>query len=165
MLLPHGPAGVSRARRRLTADLTALGVPESAVDDAALVLSELLSNAFRHGRPLDGRPDAELSRGEHGGIIRVSWQVDGPAPGDVVTLEVTDGGGPTLPRTPRPSLTAHGGRGLGIVEALSLDWGVRDRAAETTVWSTVALRPGAAPARRPGGRSNGRTASGWGRRA
>ncbi|GAA1509920.1 ATP-binding protein [Streptomyces synnematoformans] len=50
--VPHGPDGVGLARRRLRADLRARGMAETTVDDAVLVLSELLSNACRHARPL-----------------------------------------------------------------------------------------------------------------
>jgi hypothetical protein len=53
---------------------------------------------------------------------------------------VTDGGGPTRPRPASPSLTAHGGRGLGIVNALALRWGVRDAAGEVTVWVLLPVR-------------------------
>lgn len=52
MAVPHGPDGVGLARRRLRADLRARGTSETTVDDAVLVLSELLSNACRHARPL-----------------------------------------------------------------------------------------------------------------
>ncbi|MEO3841634.1 ATP-binding protein [Streptomyces sp. B22F1] len=52
MAVPHGPDGVGLARRRLRADLRARGTAETTVDDAVLVLSELLSNACRHARPL-----------------------------------------------------------------------------------------------------------------
>jgi anti-sigma regulatory factor (Ser/Thr protein kinase) len=129
MALPYGPAGVGDARRRLRKELRDCGAPETVIDDATLILSELLSNAYRHGRPIDN------GRGEPG--IRVGWHVgeDG-----LLTLEVTDGGGPTRPSPSSPSLTAHGGRGLGIVETLSLEWGVTDRPGEVTVWAILAVR-------------------------
>ncbi|WP_348652554.1 ATP-binding protein [Streptomyces sp. WMMC500] len=63
MAVPHGPDGVGLARRRLRADLRARGAAEATVDDAVLVLSELLSNACRHARPLAtpaATADAEL---------------------------------------------------------------------------------------------------------
>src|SRR6266496_1176241 len=55
VLLPSAPASVAVARRRITADLAAAGVFETAIGDAALVLSELLSNSIVHARPLHGR--------------------------------------------------------------------------------------------------------------
>ncbi|MFI1186758.1 ATP-binding protein [Streptomyces californicus] len=106
------------------------GVSDAVVDDAVLILSELLSNACRHGRPL-GRPD---DAGD--GDIRAAWRVDTAG---ALTVEVTDGGGPTRPAPATPSVTARGGRGLNIISALAQEWGVRDDApGEVTVWALVA---------------------------
>jgi anti-sigma regulatory factor (Ser/Thr protein kinase) len=108
--------------------LSRSGMSESVVDDAVLILSELLSNACRHGRPL-GR--AEVGDGD----VRAAWRID--ASGGL-TVEVTDGGGPTRPVPSTPSVTARGGRGLNIISALAQDWGVRDSATgEVTVWVIV----------------------------
>lgn len=104
------------------------GVAESVIDDAVLILSELLSNACRHGRPLG---DALAGDGD----VRAAWRVD---PSGRLTVEVTDGGGPTRPVPATPSVTAHGGRGLNIIRALAKDWGVRDDArGEVTVWVVI----------------------------
>ncbi|QIP88606.1 ATP-binding protein [Streptomyces sp. Tu 2975] len=128
MAVPHGPAGVGEARHRMREQLNRSGVPETVVDDAVLILSELLSNACRHGRPL-GNGDA----GD--GDVRAAWQVDKAGR---LTVEVTDGGGPTRPVPATPSVTARGGRGLNIITALAQEWGVRDSAAgEVTVWVIV----------------------------
>jgi anti-sigma regulatory factor (Ser/Thr protein kinase) len=119
------------------------GVPDSVIDDAVLILSELLSNACKHGRPLG---DALAGDGD----VRAAWRVDR---GGRLTVEVTDGGGPTRPAPSTPSVTAHGGRGLNIITALADDWGVRDDArGEVTVWVVVhedarEQRRDAAPAR------------------
>ncbi|MFE5208802.1 ATP-binding protein [Streptomyces sp. NPDC056600] len=126
MSVPHGPAGVGRARHRVRDELRRGGVPDPVIDDAALILSELLSNACKHGRPLSGTAD---------GQVRVTWRID---PGGRLTVEVTDGGGPTRPRPATPSVTAHGGRGLNIITSLADDWGVRDGVCgEVTVWVVV----------------------------
>jgi anti-sigma regulatory factor (Ser/Thr protein kinase) len=129
MVLPHGPAGVGEARRRLRKELYEVGAPDAVVDDAVLVFSELLSNACRHARPI------ENGNGSAAGL-RAAWRLDGDG---LLTLEVTDGGSPTWPRLSSPSLTARGGRGLGIVGALSLEWGVRDTSGEVTVWAMLAV--------------------------
>lgn len=101
---------------------------DSVVDDAVLILSELLSNACRHGRPL-GR--TEIGDGD----VRAAWHVDKAGR---LTVEVTDGGGPTRPVPATPSVTARGGRGLNIISALAQEWGVRDDASgEVTVWVLV----------------------------
>ncbi|GAA2420828.1 ATP-binding protein [Streptomyces mauvecolor] len=125
MAVPHGPAGVGKARHRMREQLLGSGVSEPVVDDAVLILSELLSNACRHGRPL-GRSDI----GD--GDIEAAWRIDKTGR---LTVEVTDGGGPTRPVPATPSVTARGGRGLNIISALAQDWGVRDSASgEVTVW-------------------------------
>lgn len=138
MTLPHGPSCVGEARRRLRTELRGRGTPETVVDDAVLVLSELLGNACRHGRP--------IAESGHTPGIRAGWCVDQDG---LLTLEVTDGGGATRPRTASPSLTARGGRGLGIVGTLTLDWGVRDEPGTLTVWAVLPVR--ARHARRTGG--------------
>ncbi|MBD0745789.1 ATP-binding protein [Streptomyces sp. CBMA152] len=133
MAVPHGPAGVGKARHRMREHLLGSGVSEPVVDDAVLVLSELLSNACRHGRPL-GRADV----GD--GDVRAAWRIDKAGR---LTVEVTDGGGPTRPIPATPSVTARGGRGLNIISALAQDWGVRDSASgEVTVWVIITVGPG-----------------------
>ena len=122
MLLPHASTSVSIARRHLSADLFASGVHDSVIDDATVIVSELLSNALRHARPLPS------------GQIRVAWSRSG----DSVEVSVSDGGATTEPRRGRPALSSLGGRGLGIVEALAECWGVRhEDAGGTTVWAVI----------------------------
>lgn len=145
MAVPHGPAGVGEARHRMRKELRAGGVPDSVIDDAVLILSELLSNAYRHGRPLS------RDNGDRGpddpGLVRAAWRVDGRGR---LTVEVTDGGGPTRPFPATPSVTARGGRGLNIINALSQDWGVRDATGEVTVWAALSARAGFATRVDPG---------------
>ncbi len=64
LMLPFAASSVGEARRRLVSDLVAAGICDSAVCDAALVFSELLSNAMRHADPLPGAN------------IHVSWRLD-----------------------------------------------------------------------------------------
>lgn len=106
------------ARHVLVSALSALEVDETVVGEAEIVISELIGNAVRHARPL---PD---------GMIRVSWTVRG----DVVEVEVTDGGGPTTPRPAPRALLSVSGRGLRIVRGLAHEWGVHDDRAGRTVW-------------------------------
>lgn len=178
MAVPHGPSSVGAARRRLRKDLAEHQVPDVVIDDAVLILSELLSNACRHARPLEsvldefeaaqaqaqvqaqaqaqaqvqahsqsqaqqqhglGSRNRLESDGSHpdGGRVVVGWELHSDG---LLTLEVTDGGGPTRPRRGSPSLTARGGRGLGIVGQLASDWGVRDAPGEVTVWAVLPAR-------------------------
>jgi anti-sigma regulatory factor (Ser/Thr protein kinase) len=133
MAVPHGPAGVRTARQRMRADLRACGATETTVEDAVLVLSELLSNAYRHARPLGS-----------GRSVRAAWRC---APDGDLTISVTDGGGPTRPRTSTPSVTARGGRGLAIITMLARDWGVAEEPAQDagraiTVWAVLSTADG-----------------------
>jgi anti-sigma regulatory factor (Ser/Thr protein kinase) len=124
-MLPYAASSVGLARRRLIAELSAAGVYETTACDAGLVLSELISNALRHASPLPGS------------VVRVRWELgDG-----YVELAVSDGGGATEPRVNQPAANAVGGRGLGIVDRLSLRWGVRSDpdGSETTVWAALPL--------------------------
>lgn len=171
MAVPHGPESVSTARRRLRKDLAAQHLPDVVIDDAVLILSELLSNACRHARPLEPVPASShdgvhpasstdhptarahaqaawLGQGQGQadcGRVVVGWELHSDG---LLTVEVTDGGGPTRPRRGSPSLTARGGRGLGIVGQLASDWGVRDAPGEVTVWAVLPVR--ARHARRDG---------------
>jgi anti-sigma regulatory factor (Ser/Thr protein kinase) len=124
MLLPTPPNSVAIARHRLAEELLAVGVLDTAIRDAALVLSELLSNAIRHARPL------------HGSCLRVAWSVDGES----IEVAVSDGGSPTRPRPAHASRSSLGGRGINIIEHLSSTWGVRDDDGMLTVWAILSAR-------------------------
>jgi anti-sigma regulatory factor (Ser/Thr protein kinase) len=144
VLLPYTPSSVAEARHRLVSDLAAAGIYETVVGDAALVVTELLSNAIRHAAPLPGAQ------------VRVSWTTDHGA----VRVAVSDAGDGPLPRVTEPAPGAPGGRGLGIVESLSVRWGVQRDNGETTVWAQLAAphrppvtaseRPPVAPVTAPG---------------
>ncbi|PZG44429.1 ATP-binding protein [Spongiactinospora gelatinilytica] len=122
VLLPYALSSVAVARQRICSDLRQWGVYDTAVDDAVLVVSELLSNALRHAHPLPS------------GQVEVAWhRVDGH-----VEVAVSDGGATTEPRAAVPALSSLGGRGLGIVEFLAERWGVRYEGEVTTVWAVVA---------------------------
>jgi anti-sigma regulatory factor (Ser/Thr protein kinase) len=135
VLLPWAPTSVAVARRRLAADLSAAGIFDAAVGDAVLVVSELLSNAIRHARPLPGAS------------VQVAWAVDQ----DAIEVAVSDGGAPTTPVRAHATVSSLGGRGLDIVEYLSRRWGVRSDDSGQTVWAVLPAPSAAsrAPRRRP----------------
>jgi anti-sigma regulatory factor (Ser/Thr protein kinase) len=124
ILLPFSASSVGVARRRLVSDLIAAGIYDSAVCDAALVFSELLSNALRHAGPLPGAK------------IRVAWCLDA----DSIQVSVSDGGGQTRPELGEPTPGATGGRGLRIVEKLSIGWGTSRDDEGFTVWAQVPVK-------------------------
>jgi anti-sigma regulatory factor (Ser/Thr protein kinase) len=126
LLLPYTASSVGVARHRLFGDLLRAGASEGAISDAGLVISELISNALRHATPL--RDDT----------LKASWRLGS----DSVEIAVSDGGGPTVPTVTEPAGWAVGGRGLSIVDRLSLRWGVSDGDGETTVWAELPLRYG-----------------------
>jgi anti-sigma B factor antagonist len=125
LLLPFTASSVGVARRHLVSDLIEAGVCASAITDAALVISELLSNALRHAVPLPGSG------------VRVAWDLDA----DSVRVSVSDGGGPSRPELGEPTSTTTGGRGLRIVARLSRRWGTLCDDEGTTVWAEVLVMP------------------------
>ena len=125
VLLPWAPSSVATARWQLSADLREAGLVAAVIGDAALVLSELLSNAIRHARPLPGT------------LVQVSWALRDES----LTVSVRDGGSRTHPHAEHPSPWSVGGRGLAIVECLASTWGVQDSTGGVTVWAILPAPP------------------------
>jgi anti-sigma regulatory factor (Ser/Thr protein kinase) len=124
-LLPWAPASVAVARQRLAADLSAAGIFDAAAGDVVLVVSELLSNAIRHARPLPGAS------------VQVAWALGD----DAIEVAVSDGGAATTPARTHASVSALGGRGLDIVEYVARRWGVRSDDSGHTVWAVLPAPP------------------------
>jgi anti-sigma regulatory factor (Ser/Thr protein kinase) len=117
MCLPFTPSSVSVARQRLKTWMDDNGTPVEAVEDARVVISELVANAVRHARPLcDGQ-------------IHVSWELESRG----LQLTVTDGGSGTRPRALQASSSALAGRGMAIVEVLAQEWWSEQGPSRTTV--------------------------------
>ncbi|WP_460863224.1 ATP-binding protein [Nocardiopsis coralliicola] len=126
------PDQAARVRGDIRADLD--GYPEPLGAAVALCASELFANAVRHTR--SGAP---------GG--RVSYRL-ALVPGDRIRLAVADAGGAaTAPRIPPRAdaqwRTATDRRGLLLVAAVALAWGVHGAPAPApaTVWADFALHP------------------------
>jgi anti-sigma regulatory factor (Ser/Thr protein kinase) len=134
VLLPHEPSSVAIARQCLTAELIAVGVLESVIDDVNVIISELMSNALRHARPLPS------------GQVRLAWSTSD----DAIEIAVCDGGARTEPRRGHPTLSSLGGRGLGIVETIAECWGVDHDHDGTTVWAVLRSPQLAGPPPRAG---------------
>ncbi|WP_164519627.1 ATP-binding protein [Nocardioides ferulae] len=106
--LPFATASAPAARRELVADLQTAGYPEPLINDAALVVTELVTNGVLHGQP-----DAS-------GGLAVSWT----GHPDRVVIVVCDGGGvDTLAPLPLTTTESHG-RGLAIVDYITDSWQV-----------------------------------------
>ncbi|WP_406347101.1 ATP-binding protein [Streptomyces sp. NBC_00648] len=96
-------------------------------DAATLGVAELAANAVAHG-----------SASSHDSLLHVAVHPDRPA---TVRVEVSDACADQHPQ-PHPCLPdndAESGRGLVLVEALALAWGVASRPYGKTVWAVVAL--------------------------
>lgn len=121
--VPFAPSAVREARLNVTLTLRRLGVPQRVIDDARLVVTELLANALRHARPT----------GSGCLVLRMSVLPD------AVRLAVADGGSATVPRLLHPPSSATSGRGLSIVGTLTREWGVVGEDDGTTVFGVLSI--------------------------
>ena len=94
--------------------------PERDIDDAELVVTELVANSVRHA----GLRASDVVR------VRVA------ALDEVLHLEVEDDGA-GLPQRRKPD-PGGGGLGLNLVSKLSREWGVKHNG-HTTVWAELPL--------------------------
>src|SRR5882757_2376127 len=128
MLWPSTPKGVHRARRALGDTLTGWGMPEL-VDDAGLVLAELMTNAHKHGRVRDRSIGTSFLRADN---------TEGNGPGVVIEVHDSRGEQPALVKALDDD---ESGRGLTIVDALTDHrWGVIARPGPgKVVWAAIGV--------------------------
>ena len=119
----HDPANAAAVRHSIAADLADRAVTPERIDDVVLVASELVSNAVVHATGPAEQPDLD-----------VTWDVQP----DCVVIKVVDPS-PELPHRRPSGSTDTRGRGLSIVAALALDWGVRRTASGKQVWARVPI--------------------------
>lgn len=106
--LNFGLSAPREARLKMVAELEAAHVRQPIIDDASLVLSEIVSNGIEHGTATDA------------GELEVSWCLRE----DHILLSVVDSG-QAITFGPREwSDHALGGRGLAIVDAICRNWAV-----------------------------------------
>jgi len=110
-----------REARRIVAGVLEQWDLHTLAEDAAVVVTELTTNAVEHA---SSPSRLRLSRTRNG-----------------VRIEVQDAGQGT-PEPQAPSETAEGGRGLLIVSALSTAWGIDDAPDGKTVWAELTLPTG-----------------------
>jgi anti-sigma regulatory factor (Ser/Thr protein kinase) len=120
----------SRAAREFTGQiLQGWGLLE-VVEDAAVIVSELVTNALRHGlRDLGAVPEQ---------VELIWWRRTGQ-----IICMVTDPGAEPPVMVEQPDPLAEEGRGLHVVDALSATWGwTRLGGCRKAVWATLRV-PGA----------------------
>ena len=113
-VFPGHPAQVAQARRFVQRTLA----PDGPAADAALLTSELATNAVRH-----------TASGQGGTFEIIICQ--GRA---TVRIAVADAGSPTVPAPVSPGTLASSGRGLALVDALASRWGQHTGPQGRTVW-------------------------------
>ncbi len=127
-VFPGDPAQVAHARRFVQRTLA----PHGPAADAALLTSELATNAIRHS-----------ASGRGGTFEVIIWQARPPS-----ASPSTDAGSPSIPVPVPPGLLTSSGRGLALVDALACRWGQHTRPARqngvvrvaclmSTRWTTV----------------------------
>jgi anti-sigma regulatory factor (Ser/Thr protein kinase) len=115
--LPSDPSVVAQARRRSTDQLAAWGLEEAGFV-TELMVSELVTNAIRYGRP-----PVQLR------LIHED---------STLICEVSDSSS-TAPHMRRARTFDEGGRGLLLVAQLAQRWGTRHAAVGKTIWAEQSL--------------------------
>lgn len=115
-LLPPDRSASGAARDLVTTTLAGWGRTGLA-DDAALIVTELFSNALRHA------PSPQY-------VLVIDWNGGRPR------IEMWDSGD-RLPELRNLSVDAESGRGLHLVQALSTSWGSRQLASAKCVWAVL----------------------------
>jgi anti-sigma regulatory factor (Ser/Thr protein kinase) len=119
----RGDIGAASAARSVVSRFAPL-IPPELVEDVTLLVSELVTNAVRHGRADEGRP------------VHLGLELRG----DTVRVEVGDPGPGFLPGKPAPRADRTGGWGLVLLDRLAHRWGVEVENG-TTVWFELGSLP------------------------
>ncbi|QNS04579.1 ATP-binding protein [Streptomyces xanthii] len=118
---------VGRARSLFREQAGSWGLDPAVIDTAELLLSELMTNAYRHAADPPGR-EVRARAILAGGRLRV---------------QVTDAS-EVLPVVRAASVEDESGRGLALVAVLADEWGAerREPGVGKVVWFELALTPG-----------------------
>lgn len=117
--LPHGPESIWAARMHARRNATGL-LDERGLADLELIISEVVTNAVRHGGG--------------GEILLAMTPRDG-----LLCVQVTDGGAGFVPVPRAMASDEMGGFGLFLVERLTRRWGMTREAGRTRVWFELDL--------------------------
>lgn len=117
LVLESSPASVADARRWVERFLESADVPAPCIEDAVLIVSELASNAIRHGT---------------GDVVCHAVLLDQGR----CCISVLDGG-TGQPQVVQRSVEDVGGLGLVIVEQLAVQWGIAEFQGGKAVFAVV----------------------------
>lgn len=106
--LPFVMSTPSVARTRLAGFLTIHRASSAVIDDALIVISEMIANAVRHGVPT------------HDGTIEISWSING----SLLELSVHDAGVGASLEPVDFDTDSLSGRGLSIINRVADRWWV-----------------------------------------
>ena len=119
--LPPSPHAASLARKFISDFCTAAELPAATCQDAALLVSELVTNAVIHGR--------------------TTATVEVHRPADTLRVTVRDDN-PQLPAVgDSPDLNAESGRGLLIVSKTAHRWGIEAGDGGKKIWFELVVTP------------------------
>jgi anti-sigma regulatory factor (Ser/Thr protein kinase) len=121
--VPFAASSVALARQQLKDWMRAAGSPRDCIEDARVVISELVGNSVRHAQPLSD------------GTILVTWAPERRG----LRISVTDGGSPSRPRKVNAASSALDGRGMAIVETLAEQWWSERTRSRSTVSAVIRL--------------------------
>lgn len=122
--LPFDPSTASIARTKLAAFLTVQRASPTVIDDALIVLSEMIANAVSHGQP--GQDET----------IEITWSID--ASRHLLELSVHDSGEGSSLEPVDFDEDSLSGRGLSIISRVADRWWV-DMSAGTRVNAELVL--------------------------
>lgn len=126
--LARHPRSVGRARALLREQAADWKLPDTVTETAVLLLSELITNAYRHAHVSPGRE------------IRAHCSLDDDGRLYVSVTDASD----TMPRFRNPSPEDESGRGLILVTLLADEWGTRPRpnGIGKTIWFALRTAKG-----------------------
>lgn len=122
--LPLAPSTPGIARTRLAGFLTLHRASNTVIDDALIVISEMIANAVSHGKPGDD------------GTIEISWSINQ----SLLELSVLDGGEGGSLEPIDFDTDSLSGRGLAIISRVADRWWV-DMSEGTRVNAALVLTP------------------------
>ncbi|MFC9328208.1 ATP-binding protein [Kitasatospora sp. NPDC057015] len=133
--IPSAPSEVAGVRIRAVAEVRSLGIPLEDSSDLELVVTELVTNAIRHGE---------------GPEVHIHLRLHRPG---ILVVEVHDRSRAHPDGPPSVGDEQESGRGLHIVDALALRWGFLEFQHHKAAWAHLAVPTGGTlPARLTGRR-------------